>query len=86
MRSNAVRTTAIALMFHLLEHFAQGRNKYAPIIYKSLTFIVIDAYLDFPTREFIIKNFILLFQNHSSIPVAILSEPLLKQIKIYLEK
>ena len=51
MRSNAVRTTSISLMFHLLDYFAQGRNKYAPIIYKALTFIVIDAYLDLPTRE-----------------------------------
>jgi hypothetical protein len=73
-------------MFHLLDKFATGRNKYAPIIYKALTFIVIDAYLDLSTREQIIKNFILLFQNHQQVPVAILSEPLLKQVKIYLEK
>jgi len=51
MRSNAVRTTSISLMFHLLDFFVQVRNKYAPIIYKALTFIVIDAYLDLPTRE-----------------------------------
>lgn len=41
-RSLGIRTTSIALMFHLLDGFAREKNKFAPIIYKTLTFLAID--------------------------------------------
>ena len=31
-------------MFSLLDGFARDRNKYAPILYKALTFILIDVF------------------------------------------
>jgi hypothetical protein len=65
-------------MFTLLDGFAGERNQFAPIIYKALTFILIDSYANLDLREEILKHFIILFQKHQNIPIGILCEPLLK--------
>ena len=51
---------------------------FAPILYKSMTFVLIESYLSIELRESLLKNFIELFKNHPNIPIAILCEPLLK--------
>jgi len=51
-------------MFILLDGFAGERNQFAPIIYKALTFILIDVYMNLDLREEMLKNFIILFQKH----------------------
>jgi hypothetical protein len=55
-------------------------------LYKAMTFVLIESYLNIELRESLLKNFIHLFKAHPNIPVAILCEPLLKQIMINLEK
>ena len=77
-QSRVIRSTSISLLFHLLDFFAQERNKFAPVVYKTLTFKVISAIRYLEIREEIFKNFILLFRRFQNIPVAILCEPLLK--------
>ena len=84
--SKGVSQTCINLSFYLLDIFASERNMFAPIIYKSMTFVLIESYLSIELREAFLKNFIQLFKNHPNIPIAILCEPLLKQIMINLEK
>jgi len=86
LRSKTVRITSINLMFTLLDGFAGERNQMAPLIYKALTFILIDCYMILDLREETLKNFIALFQKHQNIPIGILCEPLLKQIQINLDK
>lgn len=51
-----------------------------------MTFVLIESYMNMELREAFLKNFIQLFKQHPNIPIAILSEPLLKQIMINLEK
>ena len=63
-RSKAVSITSINLSFYLLGGFASDRNMFAPIIYKALTFVLIDCYLNLELREELLKNFIQLFKNH----------------------
>jgi hypothetical protein len=69
-------------MFKLLHHFSVNRNQFAPIIYKSLTFLLIEFHPHVEIREQLMRHFLSLFQQVQTIPVAILCEPLLKQIAI----
>ena len=64
LQSRSVSQTAIQLSFYLLECFATERNMFAPIIYKALTFILIDLYPHLESRETLLKNFIYLFRTH----------------------
>ena len=69
-------------MFTLLSHFSLDRNPFAPVLYKSLTFLLIEFHLDTDLREILTRHFIALFAQLPTIPVAILCEPLLKQIEL----
>jgi hypothetical protein len=51
-RSVVLQTTCVAHLFHLLATFADDRNMYAPIIYKTLTFAMIETHTDVELREF----------------------------------
>ena len=80
-RSKAITIATIGLMFKLLEHFAAEKNNYAAVVYKTLTFSVIENYSNLNMREFLLRNFKLLYENNPTIPVGILLEPLLKQMQ-----
>ena len=75
-------TVAIELMFRLLEHFARTKHAQAPTLYKTLTFILVEFYWEVEIRDMMLRHFIYLFKKLDSIPVAILCEPLLKQVQI----
>ena len=66
----------------MLEVFTTERNSFAPIIYKTLTFYLVENYSDEIVREFILNNFNILFDTQQMIPVGILLEPLVKQIQV----
>ena len=69
-------------MFYLLNIFSSDRNSYAPILYKSLTFLLIEFHLDTQLREQLMHHFSNLFIQIQTMPITILCEPLLKQIEI----
>ena len=73
---------SIELMFRLLESFASERHYFAPTIYKTLTFLLVEFYWEIDVRELMLKHFIHLYENFEGIPINILCEPLLKQIEI----
>ena len=77
-RSRILRTVSFEQMFKLLHHFSLNRNQYAPIIYKTLTFLLIEFHQYVDIREQLIRQFVTLYQQVQTIPVAILCEPLLK--------
>ena len=83
-RFKTVSILSMNLMSSLLLTFSKDRNKYAPIIYKAMTFILIDCYFNQELREEMINNFINLFRVIPTIPIQILCDPLLKQIWINL--
>jgi len=85
-RSKAVSFTAINLSFCLLDAFAKERNMYAPILYKAMTFILIDCFINIELRNEIVKHFVTLFRVFQNMPIQILCEPLLKQIALTQEK
>jgi hypothetical protein len=71
---------ALTRLFKMLEIFAQDRNPYAPIIYKTLTFSLVENHQQLSIRELIMNNFKSIFETIQSIPVVIMLEPLLKQV------
>ena len=75
----AIQFVKIAEMFKLLEIFTLKKNSAAPVIYKSLIFVLVDNHQDSTTRQYMISNFIKFFSLSDTIPVGILIEPLMKQ-------
>ena len=75
----AVQFAKIGEMFKLLEIFTVKKNSAAPVIYKSLIFVLVDNHYDDTTRQYTISNFIKFFELSETIPVGILIEPLMKQ-------
>lgn len=73
---------AIELMFRILESFARVKHSVAPTLYKTLTFILVEFYWEIEIRDMMLKHFIYLFKKLDNIPIAILCEPLLKQVQI----
>lgn len=80
--SRLLKFECISKAFQLLENFTSDRNSYAPIIYKTLTFYLVENYKDIEIREYILQNFILIFNSIKNIPVGILLEPLVKQLQV----
>ena len=70
--------TSINLLGVLLEEFSAERNKFAPVIYKGLTFLLVDCYQNTFIKEQIILQFLNLFKRNKAVPITILCEPYLK--------
>jgi hypothetical protein len=73
---------SISQLFRLLDTFSQQLNSYAPIIYKSLTFSMIENHGDLELREYFLVNFVQTFERLATIPVSVVVEPLIKQINV----
>ena len=69
-------------MFRLLDQFSSERNQFAPVLYKTLIFSLIENHQDLLTREFMLANFAYLFERLPTIPIGILIEPLTKQLQV----
>lgn len=85
-KSQILRVTSIKTLFELLEKFAKMKNHNAPIVYKILTFALIENFEDIFLREYIIKNFENILSEFSEIPIEILLDPFLRQIQVKEEK
>jgi hypothetical protein len=81
-KSTLLQTACIAHLFHLLECFSEERNMFAPIVYKSLTFALVENHSDVELRETFLQNFAETFSRIQSIPIGVLIEPLVKQISV----
>ena len=67
--SKTISILSMNLMFSLLDSLAKDRNKYAPVLYKALTYIVVDSYGNLELREEMLNNFINLFTKNPSMPL-----------------
>lgn len=73
---------ALSNLFKLLEDFALRKSPYAPLLYKALTFSLVENYSVVEIRELAMGSFMALFQLQPAIPVGILVDPLVKQIQL----
>lgn len=76
--SSVLRISSSHFLFMLLNSFAQEKNKQAPVIYKALTFMMIEFYDNNELREEMLKSFWQLFVRNQQIPIGILLEPLIE--------
>eukprot|EP00825_Cyclidium_porcatum_P011874 TRINITY_DN16144_c0_g1_i3.p1 TRINITY_DN16144_c0_g1~~TRINITY_DN16144_c0_g1_i3.p1 ORF type:complete len:441 (-),score=70.91 TRINITY_DN16144_c0_g1_i3:109-1431(-) len=81
-KSDILKIGSYRFQFTLLDNFAQQRNPYAAIVYKKLTFSLMENHADINLREFILRNFIFIFKKFQSIPCEIILQPLIKQIQV----
>ena len=81
-KNRTLRITSFAALFRLLDALQAERNQYAPTIYKTITFLLVENHHDPETRSFVLKNVQSIFKRVNQIPVGIFVEPLIKQIKI----
>ena len=80
--SKMFKYTCSTFLFKLLEVFSVDRNRFAPIIYKTLTFLLIKNHHEIYTLEYFLKQFSRIFKQIKTIPVAILLETMIKQINL----
>lgn len=62
------------------------KNENAPIVYKILTFSLIENFEDIFLREYFLKNFDNILFEFDEIPISILLDPLLRQIQVKEDK
>jgi hypothetical protein len=76
-----LQATSITLLFKLLHSFALDRNHFALLIYKTLTFALVENYQREELRELILMNFKVILEEFNTIPLNVLLDPLIKQIR-----
>ena len=74
---------ALASLFELLDVFVQTHNACAPLLYKTLIFLLIESHSNKLTREFILVNLMVALRKMPYAPVDILIVPFVKQISLY---
>ena len=77
-----MKTIAVVYMFHLLQLLAAKKSQFAPIVYRTLTFLLVENYTNAEMRDFLERNFTLIFKSNANIPVGILLEPLVKRLQV----
>lgn len=79
-KSDILQYVSLVLLFKLLDIFAAEKNPYGPIVYKTLTFALVENHQKAQIRQLILDNFTLVFDSFPSIPVSIVIEPFIKQV------
>jgi hypothetical protein len=69
-------------MFYLFEFLTHFQSSYAPIVYRTLTFLLVETYSFIDIREYVQQNFANLFKNNTNIPITILIEPYIKRLQV----
>ncbi|CAG9311360.1 unnamed protein product [Blepharisma stoltei] len=77
-----IKISSFLNLFRLLSAFSAVKNSYAPIIYKSLTFSLVENYSNQTIREFLYVSFAKLIEDDQKIPLSILLDPLIKQLQV----
>lgn len=77
-----LKTVSASYMFFLLEFLTEKKSNFAPVVYRTLTFLLMENNKKTLMREFLEKNFAGVFQSNSDIPIGILLDPFIKSLQI----
>lgn len=80
--SSTCAYVSIVNLLRLLETFGKNKDPYAPMIYKILTFLLIENANYLEIRSLIMNNMMVLFIDLESIPLSIMIEPWVKHIQV----
>ena len=79
-KSAVLNITAISCLFELLDSFAEAESvSFAPYVYKTLIFSLIENYENELVYDYIMSNMALALEKHTQVPVGVMVEPLAKQ-------
>ena len=81
-KSKILKVICYGRLFLLLSEFSKNKNTYAPIIYKTLTFALVENYSNDRVREFLLNNFLFVMEEISGLPISVLIEPYIKQAQV----
>lgn len=76
-----VSSAALLQCFSLMQRFGKIKKESAPVIYKNLIFFFLENYDNELKRELILINFEKFFSKDKQVPIDLLIDPYLKQIK-----
>jgi len=79
----SLRLFSVAVLFHLMEKFADQHRTYAPHVYKTIIFALIEFHALEPMRDFIVANLSAALTSLPFAPVGVLVVPLVKQISLH---
>lgn len=78
----ALKLTSVVLLFECLELLVEIKNKAAVMLYKSLTFILLENFANSALRELLFFNFKALLENYQTMPTWVLIDPLVKRLQM----
>jgi DNA-binding Lrp family transcriptional regulator len=78
--SKGLKIVTLGQIFEVFDTFSQQKVKYAPILYKTVIFILIEHFSSYRIREFITANLTRILSENDSIPLSPLIDPLVKQL------
>ncbi|KAL4496244.1 hypothetical protein ABPG72_012981 [Tetrahymena utriculariae] len=81
-KSQSLVVCSLTLLFQLLIYFGNQKSQFAPNVYRTLTLSIIENHQNVVVREYIMNNFITVYETLESIPLNILIEPLVRQIQV----
>jgi hypothetical protein len=81
--SLSLQIGALTNLFQLLGGFANEAHSYAPYIYKTLIFSLIENHANEVAREFIVCNIIQTLEAMPHVPVGVVVEPVVKQASLH---
>ena len=80
--SEGMKYMAIGMLFYLLDFLANKKSAFAPIVYRILTFLLVETYSINAMREFIQQNFVQIFNKNPGIPIGIILDPYIKKLQV----
>ena len=80
--SPSLQLGAVSCSFRLLRGLAESGSAYAPIVYKSLIFTLVESAHDSPVRDALMRQMASALSKHRNLPVAVLLDPLLRQVEM----
>ena len=76
--SKNLTIVSIELMFRLLEKFSAEQHNLAPTVYKTLTFLLVEFFVETDVREIMLKHFMEVIKDYDAAPIYTLMDPLLR--------
>ena len=78
-----IQVEAHACLYALLDAFVESADRYAPLLYKTLIFSLMENHPNERLREFILCNMRMSLEKWQGLPIGIVIEPLVKQISLH---
>ena len=78
----SVQITSLTSLFLLLDYFANSNVSYAPYVYKTLIFSLIENHQNEVVRDYIMINLGNALETMTQVPVGVMVEPVVKQVAL----